>query len=64
METSVKDLRNQPEATLKQMAEELQAKIRDLRFTVQTRQQTRVRELRNAKRDLARIKTVMNEKKQ
>lgn len=36
------------------------AEIRDMRFSVAMRQQTKVRSLRNAKRDLARLMTALN----
>ncbi|OGL73556.1 50S ribosomal protein L29 [Candidatus Uhrbacteria bacterium RIFCSPHIGHO2_12_FULL_60_25] len=58
----VKDLRNQSPVRLLELANELRAKIRDLRFTVGTRQSANVRDFRKAKRDLARILTIRNEK--
>lgn len=58
----LKDFRNQSAERLNELALELRAKIRDLRFVVGTRQGARVRDLRQAKRELARILTVQNEK--
>lgn len=58
----VKDLRNQAPVRLLELANELRAKIRDLRFTVGTRQSANVRDFRTAKRDLARILTIRKEK--
>lgn len=53
-----KDLRTHAPERLNQMAAELRATIRNLRFTVGTRERTNVRDLRKAKRDLARVLTV------
>lgn len=60
----VKDLRNNSTDQLLRLAGETRAKIRDLRFTVGTRQSANVRDLRKAKRDLARILTIWKEKMQ
>lgn len=57
----VKDLRNQSAVRLRELADELRAKIRDLRFTVGTRQSANVRDLRKAKRGLAQVLTVLKE---
>ncbi|MFA5935515.1 MAG: 50S ribosomal protein L29 [Patescibacteria group bacterium] len=48
---------------LAKMATDVNAEIRDLRFKVATRQHAKVRSLRHAKRDLARIMTGLNAKK-
>ncbi len=58
----VKDLRNQSADRLLELANELRAKVRDLRFTVGTRQSANVRDLRKTKQDLARVLTLWNEK--
>lgn len=58
----VKDLRNQSADRLLELANELRAKIRDLRFTVGTRQSANVRDLRKTKQDLARVLTLRKEK--
>lgn len=57
----LKDLRNQSKDRLTALSHELRAKIRELRFTVGTRQRANVRDLRKAKRDLAQVLTVINE---
>ena len=49
---------------LRELINEAVTKIRDLRFTVSTRQQMHVRDLRKAKRELARLKTVLAQKEQ
>lgn len=59
----IKDLRNQSTERLEQVASELRARIRGLRFTVGTRQRTDVRTLRHAKHDLAQVLTVLRSKK-
>lgn len=59
----IKELRNQSAEALQKTAAELRAKVRDLRFTVGTRQRADVRDLRNIRRDLARVLTVLNAKK-
>ena len=60
---NVKELRTQTAEALTKTAGELRGRIRDLRFTVGTRQRADVRDLRNAKRDLARVLTVLNSQK-
>jgi large subunit ribosomal protein L29 len=57
-----KALRNQTPKQLNDLLAKTAAQVRDLRFTVMTRQQARVRDLRKARRELARIKTVIKEK--
>jgi len=57
----VLDLRKKTPMELKHIAEDLRRKIRDLRFSVTTRQQTKVRNLRHAKKELAQIETVARE---
>lgn len=54
-----KELRNKSREELVRMVAELEATIRDLRFKTATRQLTKVRDVRKAKRDLARIKSVL-----
>ncbi|HWQ99907.1 MAG TPA: 50S ribosomal protein L29 [Candidatus Methylomirabilis sp.] len=58
----VKDLRNQSDIRLRELADEMRANIRNLRFTVGTRQSANVRDLRKAKRGLAQVLTVLKEK--
>jgi ribosomal protein L29 len=56
----IKELRLQSKEALDKTASELRAKIRDLRFTVGTGTRGHVRDLRTAKRNLARVLTVKN----
>lgn len=57
-----KELRNQTPKRLEELLAKALAHVRDLRFTVGTRQQTHVRDLRKAKRDVAQIRTILREK--
>lgn len=57
-----KELRAQGIQQLRDLARAAASKVRELRFTVATRQQGHVRQLRYAKRDLARMNTVLREK--
>lgn len=57
-----KELRTQGMQQLRDLVRATASKIRELRFTVSTRQQGHVRQLRSAKRDLARVNTVLREK--
>ena len=57
----IKELRTQSVSRLGELQNEQVMKIKDLRFSVGTRQQTHVRDLRKAKRLLARINTVLQE---
>lgn len=52
-------LQKQPDE-LRRMASELRAKLRDLRFKVATRQWSKVRTVRELKKDLAKVETVLN----
>jgi ribosomal protein L29 len=58
---NIKDLRQLTEAELLTRAAELRGIIRDLRFTVTTRQHAKVRDLRKAKQELAQVLTVLRE---
>ncbi len=60
----IKELRNQSPKRLTELLAKTAAHVRDLRFTVMTRQQTRVRDLRKARRELAQIKTVLKQKRE
>lgn len=60
MET--KELRSMSVDRLRELAGEYAEKIRNLRFTVSTRQQGHVRTLRAAKRELAQLNTILHEK--
>ena len=56
-----KDIRQLTPQELKQHAAELRGEIRDLRFNITTRQNAKVRDLRKARKDLARIMTILAE---
>lgn len=58
------ELRTMSSSRLAEMIQATAKKIFDLRFTVGTRQQTHVRDLRKAKRELARLKTILAQKEQ
>ncbi|MFA6429304.1 MAG: 50S ribosomal protein L29 [Patescibacteria group bacterium] len=53
------DLKKKNRAELEQLTKELAQTIRDLRFKVTTRQVAKVRDLRHAKKDLARVLTLL-----
>jgi len=59
---NVNELRNESVERLRDEAGKLRAHIRELRFTIGTREQAHVRSLRTAKRDLARIETLIRMK--
>lgn len=56
-----KDLKQLTRVELEKQAAELRGKIRDMRFTITTRQQAKVRDMRKAKKDLARILTILSQ---
>jgi ribosomal protein L29 len=60
---TIQELRNDSIERLREEAVKQRALIRGLRFTIGTREQAHVRDLRKAKRDLARIETVLKERK-
>ncbi len=57
-----KELQQKTERELEKLAQDLRAEIRELRFKIATRQNAKVRNLRHAKKDLARVLTVQNAK--
>lgn len=59
----IKELRNMSVERLSDLIGQISEKIRNIRFTVSTRQQGHVRTLRTAKRDLAQMQTILSEKK-
>ena len=59
-----KDLRLKTRDELTRLSTEMRASIRDLRFKIATRQFSKVRTIRNAKKDLARVLTALKEKKE
>jgi ribosomal protein L29 len=56
-----KDLKQLSKGELLTQVAELRGKIRDLRFTVTTRQHSKVRDLMHAKKDLARVLTILKQ---
>ncbi|GMU25891.1 hypothetical protein KJZ71_03075 [Patescibacteria group bacterium] len=58
----MKELRQHTLKRLQELAAVQASTIRDLRFTVGTRQSTHVRNLRKAKKDFARIQAAIAEK--
>lgn len=59
----IKELRQQTLKQLEQLAAEKAVMIRELRFTVGTRQSSHVRDLRKAKKDYARMMAAIGEKR-
>lgn len=57
-----KELRTFSADRLREMIAKATAEIRDLRFSVWTRQESHVRKLRHAKREIARMHSVLCEK--
>ena len=55
------EIRQKSKEELTRMIAELNGNIRDMRFKIATRQHNKVRSLREAKKDLARILTVLRE---
>jgi len=55
-----KDLQQLTKEELLNKASELRGEIRDLRFAIKTRQNAKVRNLRQARQDLARVLTVLS----
>jgi large subunit ribosomal protein L29 len=58
----ISELRDKSENELDRMLSELRNKVRDLRFRVASRQLTDVRDIREAKRTIARILTLKKSK--
>ncbi|MDD2785964.1 MAG: 50S ribosomal protein L29 [Patescibacteria group bacterium] len=59
-----KELKQSTKVELNAKAAELRGMVRDLRFKITTRQNSKVRALRQAKKDLARIETELSSTKQ
>jgi ribosomal protein L29 len=59
---TIQELRNQTIEHLREEAAKQSALIRELRFTIGTREQAHVRDLRKAKRELGRINTIIVER--
>lgn len=58
----IKELREKSEIELDKELAELQSKMQDQRFAVAGRRLTRVREMRSARKDIARILTLKKER--
>ena len=58
----VKDLRAQSLASLKRSLEEAERRLQELRFQLSSNQLSQVRGVREARRQIARIKTILREK--
>jgi ribosomal protein L29 len=56
------ELKNQTKDELRRRLDETRGKLRDLQFNIQLKQSKNVREIRKAKKLIARILTVLNEK--
>jgi len=61
---TAKELMQKSAAELQREAAEIHTAIRDLRFKIATRQHGKVRDIRQKKRDLARILTALTSQKQ
>jgi len=59
----IKELRQKSDVELKRMLPELREKLRDMRFKAAQRQLKKVREIRQTKRMIARILTLLHERK-
>lgn len=55
-----KELKQMTQVELNAKAAELRGLVRDLRFKITTRQNSRVRDLRKARKDLARVLTTLS----
>lgn len=55
------ELRQKSNEELTRLAVELRGNIRDMRFKIATRQHNKVRSLREAKKDLAKVLSVLRE---
>jgi len=58
----ISELRNKTKHELEKLLTESREKLRQLRFDIQLKQIKNVREIRRAKKDIARILTLLNEK--
>lgn len=58
-----KELNEKKEADLQKLLQENREKVRELRFKDSNKQLKNVRDIRNLKKDIARIQTVLNNKK-
>ncbi|MEK7167315.1 MAG: 50S ribosomal protein L29 [Patescibacteria group bacterium] len=58
----IKELKQKSENELQKLLQESQEKLRELRFKIASKQLKKVRELRNAKKLIAKILTLLNQK--
>lgn len=58
----INELSMKTETELEKMIPELKAKLRDLRFRVARRELKNVRDIREAKKDIAKIQTILHQK--
>ena len=58
-----KELRQKPEKELQKLLQELREKLRKLRFDLVSGKVKNVREIRQTRKDIARILTILNERK-
>ncbi|MDA3802799.1 MAG: 50S ribosomal protein L29 [Patescibacteria group bacterium] len=58
-----KELNEKKESDLQKLLQENREKVRELRFKDSNKQLKNVRDIRNTKKDIARIQTVLNNKK-
>lgn len=59
----VKDIRRKEESELDKDIKDLRGKLRELRFNLASGKVKNIREIREIKRDIARILTIIKEKK-
>ena len=59
--TKIKDLRDKNSGELKKLLDEKREYVRKLRFDISAKQIKNTKDLRNAKRDIARILTLIKE---
>ena len=59
----IKELRQKPEVELRKQLAQLRENVRDMRFKIVSKQHKDVREIREMRHDIARILTVLKEKK-
>ena len=59
----IKELQEKKEGDLQKLLQENRDKVRELRFKDSNKQLKNVRDIRNVKKDIARIQTVLNNKK-
>ena len=56
----IKELREKSEGELRKLLEEKKEAVRKIRFDIASKQVKNHREMRNAKRDIARMLTILN----